>query len=94
MMDTITYIVILGLCFLVIDWLSYGGVGEGVYGRPRSRLWKKLGRIEIRGLAVLENRTIFMDTYVYHVKFFCCGDCTYFVILFAAANVRSIFTKI
>lgn len=57
-MDTITYIVILGLCFLVIDWLSYGGVGEGVYGRSRSRLWKKLGRIETRGLAVLENWTI------------------------------------
>ena len=46
-------IVILGLCILLIDWLSFGeGRGEGgshEIGRPRSRGWKKFGRKWTRG---------------------------------------------
>ena len=52
----ITYIVILGLCFLLTDWLSFGEAerGESVeIGRPRSTGWKNFGRRLTRGVGSL-----------------------------------------
>ena len=41
-------IVTLGLCFILIDWLSFGEAGGWggslEIGRPRSKEWKKSGR--------------------------------------------------
>ena len=42
-------IVILGLCFLLIDWLSFGEGSSFDIGRPRSRGWKNFGRIWTKG---------------------------------------------
>ena len=42
-------IVILGLCFLLIDWLSFREGGSFEIGRPRSRGWKSFGRRWTRG---------------------------------------------
>ena len=54
-------IVILGLCFPLIDWLSCGEGGSFEIGRPRSRGWKNFGRRWTRGVRFFENWTIFMD---------------------------------
>ena len=41
---------ILGLCFLLIDWLSFGMGGSSFeIGRPRSMGWKNFGRRWARG---------------------------------------------
>ena len=52
----------LGLCFLLIDWLSFrerGGSFE--IGRPRSRGWKNIGRRWTKGVGGPGNLTIFID---------------------------------
>ena len=49
-------IVILGLCFLFIDWLSFGeGGGSFEIGFPRSRGWKNFGGRWTAGVGGLEN---------------------------------------
>ena len=58
--------VILGLCFLLTDWLSFGEGGQregGSFeiGRPSSRMWKNFGRRWTWGMGGLENWTIFID---------------------------------
>ena len=58
--------VILGLCFLLIDWLSFGEVGGGSFEilRPRSKGWKDFGCRRTRALGGgggLEDCSIFMD---------------------------------
>ena len=60
--DLITEIVILGLGFLFIDWLSFGEEEGGLFeiGRRRSRWWKNIGPRWARGMRGLENSTIFM----------------------------------
>ena len=53
---------ILGLCFLLIDWLSFGMGGSSIeIGRPRSMGWKNFGRRWARGVRAFENWAIFMD---------------------------------
>ena len=56
----------LGLCFLLIDWLSFGerqGAGGESFetGGSSSRGWKNFGRRGARGVGGLENWTIFTD---------------------------------
>ena len=53
-------IVILGLCFLLTDWLSFGERGQregGSFeiGRPGSRMWKNFGRRWTWGVGGLDN---------------------------------------
>ena len=56
----------LGLCILLIDWLSFGerqGAGGESFeiGGSSSRGWKNFGRRWARGVGGLENWTIFTD---------------------------------
>ena len=57
--------VILGLYFILVDWLSFGERwwwgGSFKIGRPRSRGWNNIGRKWTRGMGGLESWTIFMD---------------------------------
>ena len=49
-------IVILGLCFLFIDWLSFGkGGGSFEIGLPRLSGWKNFGGRWTVGVGDLEN---------------------------------------
>ena len=58
---------ILGLCFLEIDWLSFGeGVGSFKIGRPRSRGWYNFGRGWTRGWGVLKVGQLSWTSYVCH----------------------------
>ena len=57
-------IVILGLCFVLTDWLWFvEGFRLKLYVLvcPRSRGWKNIGRRKTKRLGGLENWTIFMD---------------------------------
>ena len=58
---------ILGLCFLFIDWLSFGEGGSSFEtGRARSREWKNFGRRWTRGVGVLDIGQFSWTSYVYH----------------------------
>ena len=54
-------IFIFGLCFLLVDWLSFGEGGSFEIGGPRLRGWKNVGLRWTRGVGGPENWTIFMD---------------------------------
>ena len=55
-------IVILGLCFFLIDWLSFGEGGSLIeIGRPRLKGWRNFGCRWTRGVGGLANWTIFLD---------------------------------
>ena len=47
--DLITYNITFELCFLLIDWLTFGG-GSFEIVRPRSRRWKNVGRRWTKGV--------------------------------------------
>ena len=53
-MNFVDIIVILGLCFLLTDWLSFGKGVSFESGRPRSRGWKNFGRRWTGGGGVLK----------------------------------------
>ena len=48
-------IVVFGLSFLLVDWLSFGEGSSFEFERPRSRSWKNFGRRWTRGMKSLKN---------------------------------------